>query len=54
MEEANVKIIESAVKVLIKQKAEAHAEKYIERYKKVAYNSYLEGMYAMAELMEEL
>lgn len=52
MEEANIKVIEEALKDYIKQRAIEHSEKYMDRYKKVAYDSYLAGMEAMSELME--
>ena len=51
MEEANVAIIKDTLMDVIKKKAIAHSEQYIERYKKVAYDSYLAGMEAMSEIM---
>lgn len=52
MEKSNIEE-KKAISDAIRQKAKAHAEKYIERYQKVAYDSYLAGMEAMSEIMEE-
>ena len=48
-----VEVIKKALADFIRMKANAHAEKYIDRYKKVAYDSYLAGMEAMSEIMED-
>lgn len=53
MNEANVTIVEQTLKHFIKESAVAHAEKYVERHRKVAYDSYLAGMMKMAEIMED-
>lgn len=53
MNEANKTIIEQTLKHFIKNSAIAHAEKYVDRFKKVAYDSFLAGMEKMAEIMED-
>jgi hypothetical protein len=45
-------LFEELLKLAIREAAKRHSEKYIDRYKKVAYDSFLAGMEAMSELME--
>ena len=46
-------LLKEKLKNIIKTKAKEHSDKYIDRYKKVAYDSYLAGMEAMSEMMEQ-
>ena len=53
MNEANQAIIKDTLKEIIEKKALAHAEKYVDRYKRVAFDSFLAGMEAMSEIMAD-
>ena len=54
MNEANQAIIKDTLKEIIEKNAIAHAEQYVDRFKKVAYDSYLAGMEAMSKIMADL
>lgn len=51
MNKANQAIIKDTLKEIIEKAANAHADKYVDRYKKVAYDSFLCGMEEMSALM---
>lgn len=53
MEEANKIVIKDTLKEIILKKANAHAAQYVERYQRVAYDSYLAGMEEMSKIMAD-
>ena len=54
MEEANKMVIKDTLKEVIERKANAHAAQYVERFQRVAFDSYLAGMEEMSRIMGEL